>query len=99
MKARLIVLSCYLPRLLDHFGPVGPWAELLNTAVVNPRSKPRRAEKRDGLSRNRALLTWKQRGALRAPPSPLETVSFLPLVFLLLRFVPVFVFNQAFSGN
>lgn len=28
-------LSCYLPRFLDHFRPVGPWAELLKTAMVS----------------------------------------------------------------
>lgn len=40
---------------MDCFGPVGPWAKLLETAVVNPWSEPRQAEKKDGLSRDGVL--------------------------------------------
>lgn len=100
-------LSCYLPRLLDHFGPVGPWAKLLKTAVVNPWSKPRWAEKKDGLSRIGVISSLESSvGCCQVPSQPSGTVSFLPLglfgFFVVVMFCFCFCFlffNQAFSGN
>lgn len=102
MKARLIFLSCYLPRLLDHFRPVGPWAELLKTVVVNPWSKPRWAEKKDGLSRNGVISSLESNlGCCQAPsPAPYRLSPFLPLwFFCYVSVFPFLSFQPAFSGN
>lgn len=89
-------LSCNLPRLLDHFGPVGPRAKLLKTAVVNPWSKPRWAEMKDGLSRNGVISSLESNVGCCQVPSQPSGDCLLSASGFFCCFVSVFVFRFVF---